>query len=176
MTEKTTREQLEALRLKFAGPDHKIYKSGSLTLFVNRSGNTTSPPPEDMDSNPRTPADQSLEEQVRTIPALDNEEPLDLQNLPFDIAEEALKTIAKTESRLAKKSSRRRQMAKVTFRYADSPDDPIYNGGFVISSGTSNRESQQPKKSSPTIADGQETTDLDSEELPPDITLSLNRE
>ena len=57
-------------------------------------------------------------------------------------------------------------MAKGTFTMADSTDDPIYNGGFVISSPKFRPESEQSRKGSPTSADGQEANP--SEAQPPE--------
>ena len=45
-------------------------------------------------------------------------------------------------------NSRSRDMVKIISTVADSPDDPIYNGGFVISSHTANPESKPLKTSS----------------------------
>ena len=43
-------------------------------------------------------------------------------------------------------------MVKITFTWADSPDDPIYNGKFVISSPKSGQGSVPSKKRSRTDA------------------------
>jgi hypothetical protein len=55
-----TIKKLEAMGIKMAAPDHPIYTGGSMVMFVNRSGDA---------------AKQYAQE-----------EPLDLQNLPFDPA------------------------------------------------------------------------------------------
>ena len=46
-------------------------------------------------------------------------------------------------------------MAKVTWRTADSPDDPIFSRSFVISSRNLPPESKRLKPSSPTNTAGQ---------------------
>ena len=63
-------------------------------------------------------------------------------------------------------------MAKGTFTWADSPDDPIYNNEFVVSSGTSNPESMQPNENLPTSTNGQDEMTPSNNESP-DLTAEF---
>jgi hypothetical protein len=71
-------------------------------------------------------------------------------------------------------------MAKVTYRLADSPDDPIYSGGFMISS---HHRKPVPKKKSPSdtagndggTAQGSEEVYLDLQNLPFDPATEFLR-
>jgi hypothetical protein len=49
-------------------------------------------------------------------------------------------------------------MAKSTYKLADSPDEPIYNGRFVISSANFNPESKRSKTDSSPATDKSNTT------------------
>ena len=61
-------------------------------------------------------------------------------------------------------------MAKGTWKLADSPDDPIYSGGFVISSHNLPQGYAQLKKSSPIGTDGQtQEAHVRPEEQYPDL-------
>jgi len=103
-------------------------------------------------------------------PCLDDESStaVDIQIVRRGSSPEALKEEQKT--------------VKVTYRWADSPDDPIYNGKFVISSPKSGPQSRRLKKSSPTDTDGpkepiSDTADrvLDLQNLPFDPALEFRK-